>query len=95
MQKSIKCKVINKEQLIQANRLAIKSKFVRFFLNGDLKDVYNIEGDTVFPIHYSVKRQPDCYRVLFEYVNGELYQLDIGDDIYNSLEEREISFLSQ
>jgi len=49
----------------------------------------------VFPIHYSVKRQPECYRVLFEYFNGELYQIDMEDSIYNALEEKEIIFFTQ
>ena len=89
----IKCKVINHAQLRKANRYAIDNKFKRYL--EDINDLKNIPEDTVFPIHYSVKRQPKCYRVLFEYFNGELYQLDMEDSIYNALEEKEIAFITQ
>lgn len=89
----IKCKVINHAQLRKANGFAIVNKFTRYL--DDISDLENIPKDTIFPIHYSVKRQPQCYRVLFEYYNGELYQLDMGDKIYNALEEKEIAFITQ
>ena len=89
----IKCKVINHAQLRKANRYAIDNKF-KIYLE-DIDDLKRIPKDTVFPIHYSVKRQPQFYRVLFEYFNGELYQLDMGDKIYNALDEKEIAFIAQ
>jgi hypothetical protein len=36
---------------------------------------------------FSIKMRKNRWRVLFEHENGELYQLDVIDRIYDSLKE--------
>lgn len=81
--------VMTKAQLLQANKVAKENKWLRRFEELELdEEARKYEPEQEWPILFSIKKRPDCWRVLFEHDNGELYQLDVEDGIYNKLEIR-------
>jgi len=78
--------VMSKAQLIQANEVAKKNNWPRRFETLELKnEVEKFEEEQEWPILFHVKKRPECWRVLIEHDNGELYQLDVEDSIFNKL----------
>jgi len=78
--------VMSKDQLLQANKIAKENKWPRRFEELELdEEARKYEPEQEWPILFSIKKRPDCWRVLFEHDNGELYQLDVEDSIFNSL----------
>ena len=78
--------VMTKAQLLQANKVAKENKWLRRFEELELdEESRKYEPEQEWPILFSIKKRPDCWRVLFEHDNGELYQLDVEDGIYNKL----------
>jgi len=78
--------VMSKEQLLQANEVAKKNNWPRRFEELELdEEARKYEQEQEWPILFYVKKRPECWRVLFEHDNGELYQLDVEDSIFNSL----------
>ena len=78
--------VMTKAQLLQANKVAKENKWPRRFEELELdEEARKYEPEQEWPILFSIKKRPDCWRVLFEHDNGELYQLDVEDGIYNNL----------
>ena len=78
--------VMNKAQLLEANKVAKENNWPRRFEKLELSDELNkFHPQQEWPILFSIKKRPECWRVLFEHYNGELYQLDVKDDIYNNL----------
>ena len=53
-----------------------------------IKEAKKYEKQQEWPILFHIKKRPECWRVLFEHDNGELYQLDVEDSIFNSLKLR-------
>ena len=49
------------------------------------EDITKFDKRQEWPIHFSIKMREDCWRILFEHANGELYQLDIPNSIYKEL----------
>jgi len=84
----MKYKVINKEQLTEANHIARTLGWPRHFTTEDFSHVDGFDKRQEWPILFSVKKRPDCWRILFEHENGELYQLDVIDRIYENLAEK-------
>jgi len=81
--------VMSKDQLLQANKIAKENKWPRRFEELELdEEARKYEPEQEWPILFSIKKRPDCWRVLFEHDNGELYQLDVEDGIYNNLKLR-------
>lgn len=77
---------MSKAQLIQANEVAKKNNWSRRFETLELEnETQKFEDEQEWPILFYVKKRPECWRVLFEHDNGELYQLDVEDSIFNSL----------
>jgi len=87
-------KVINKEQLIEANNIARHLDWPRHFTTEDFSHVDGFDKRQEWPILFSVKKRPDCWRILFEHENGELYQLDVIDRIYEDLAEKDQEIVS-
>jgi|TARA_R100000152_G_C6707947_1_gene136126 hypothetical protein len=78
--------VMSKAQLLEANKVAKENKWPRRFEKLELTDELNkFHPQQEWPILFHVKKRPECWRVLFEHDNGELYQLDVEDSIFNSL----------
>ena len=78
--------VMSKDQLLQANKVAKENKWPRRFEELELdEEARKYEPEQEWPILFHIKKRPDCWRVLFEHDNGELYQLDVEDSIFNSL----------
>jgi hypothetical protein len=78
--------VMTKAQLLQANKVAKENKWLRRFEELELdEEARKYEPEQEWPILFSIKKRPGCWRVLFEHDNGELYQLDVEDGIYNKL----------
>ena len=78
--------VMSKEQLLQANEVAKKNNWPRHLeTTEDEKEIKKYDKQQEWPILFYVKKRPECWRVLFEHDNGELYQLDVEDSIFNSL----------
>ena len=78
--------VMTKDQLLQANKVAKENKWPRRFEELELdEEARKYEPEQEWPILFHIKKRPDCWRVLFEHDNGELYQLDVEDSIFNSL----------
>ena len=80
-------KVISKEQLIEANNIARHLNWPRHFKSDDFSDIDRFEKKQEWPILFSIKMREGRWRVLFEHENGELYQLDVIDRIYDNLKE--------
>ena len=81
--------VMSKDQLLQANKIAKENKWPRRFEELELdEEARKYEPEQEWPILFSIKKRPDCWRVLLEHDNGELYQLDVEDGIYNNLKLR-------
>ena len=81
--------VMTKAQLLQANKVAKENKWPRRFEELELdEEARKYEPEQEWPILFHVKKRPECWRVLFEHDNGELYQLDVEDSIFNSLRIR-------
>lgn len=80
-------KIIKRDELIKANEIAIKNNWPRHFKEHNF-DEYDQE--TNWPIVFYARIYKDRTRVLFEHDNGELYQLDIDNNIYDTLSEKEI-----
>ena len=81
--------VMTKDQLLQANKVAKQNKWPRRFEELELdEEARKYEPEQEWPILFHVKKRPECWRVLFEHDNGELYQLDVEDSIFNSLKLR-------
>ena len=81
--------VMSKAQLIQANEVAKKNNLPRRFETLELEnEVEKFEDEQEWPILFHVKKRPECWRVLIEHDNGELYQLDVEDSIFNKLKLR-------
>jgi len=81
--------VMTKDQLLQANKVAKENKWPRRFEELELdEEARKYEPEQEWPILFHIKKRPDCWRVLFEHDNGELYQLDVEDSIFNSLRLR-------
>ena len=77
---------IGKADLIYSNEIAKKNNWPRHLTQLDIEDeVKPMEEEQTWPIHYSIKMRPERWRILFEHCNGELYQLDIPDEVYNRL----------
>jgi len=77
---------MSKAQLLQANEVAKKNNWPRRFEELELdEESRKYEQEQEWPILFYVKKRPECWRVLFEHDNGELYQLDVEDSIFNSL----------
>jgi hypothetical protein len=77
---------MTKAQLLQANKVAKENKWLRRFEELELdEEARKYEPEQEWPILFSIKKRPGCWRVLFEHDNGELYQLDVEDGIYNKL----------
>jgi hypothetical protein len=80
---------MTKDQLLQANKVAKENKWPRRFEELELdEEARKYEPEQEWPILFHIKKRPDCWRVLFEHDNGELYQLDVEDSIFNSLRLR-------
>ena len=78
--------VMTKAQLLQANKVAKENKWPRRFEKFELdEEARKYEPEQEWPKLFHIKKRPDCWRVLFEHDNGELYQLDVEDSIFNSL----------
>lgn len=81
--------VMSKAQLIEANEVAKKNNWPRRFETLELEnEVEKFEEEQEWPILFHVKKRPECWRVLIEHDNGELYQLDVEDSIFNKLKLR-------
>ena len=78
-------KVINKEQLIEANNIAKQLNWPRHFKSDDFSDIDRFEKKQEWPILFSIKMRKNRWRVLFEHENGELYQLDIPLTVFDKL----------
>ena len=83
----VKFKVIKKEQLIRANQIAHIKNWPRRFDDIDMKEIDDYHEEQTWPILFHCKKHPDRERVLFEHDNGELYQLDVDDEIFKELSE--------
>lgn len=78
--------VMTRQQLVKANQVAIENNWPRRFEKLELdEEARKYDPRQEWPILFHVKKRPECYRVLFEHDNGELYQLDVEDSIFNSL----------
>ena len=78
--------VMNKAQLLEANKFAKENNWPRRFEKLELtEELGKYHPQQEWPILFSVKKRPECWRVLFEHDNGELYQLAVKDEIYNNL----------
>tara|TARA_Y100000310_G_scaffold110569_1_gene108940 strand:+ start:21628 stop:21915 length:288 start_codon:yes stop_codon:yes gene_type:complete len=77
--------VINQCDLIYSNTISRTKNWPRHFKEHDFKDIKKFDKKQEWPIHFSIKMREDCMRILFEHANGELYQLDIPDIIYEKL----------
>lgn len=80
-------KILKRDEIIKANEIAIKNDWKHHFKEHNF-DEYDQE--TNWPIVFYAKIHKDRTRVLFEHDNGELYQLDVENNLYNSLSEKEI-----
>ena len=81
--------VMTKAQLLEANKVAKENKWPRRFEQLELdEEARKYEPEQEWPILFQIKKRPECWRVLFEHDNGELYQLDVEDSIFNSLKLR-------
>jgi len=81
--------VMTKAQLLEANKVAKKNNWPRRFEELELdEEARKYESEQEWPILFQIKKRPECWRVLFEHDNGELYQLDVEDSIFNSLKLR-------
>jgi hypothetical protein len=83
----MKVRVIKRDQLIEANEIALKNNWPRHFKEHNF-DEFHEEQD--WPILFYAQIRKDRTRVLFEHDNGELYQLDMDNNIFSNLSEREI-----
>jgi len=77
--------VINQGDLIYSNTISRTKNWPRHFKEHDFEDIKKFDKKQEWPIHFSIKMREDCWRILFEHANGELYQLDIPDIIYEKL----------
>jgi hypothetical protein len=78
-------KVIKRDQLIYSNAIARTNKWPRHFKKHEFEDVTKFDKEQEWPIHFDIQIRQDCRRILFEHANGELYQLDIPNSVYNEL----------
>ena len=77
--------VIKRSDLIFSNSIARTKNWPRHFKEHDFEDIPKFDKRQEWPIHFSIKMREDYWRILFEHANGELYQLDIPNSIYNEL----------
>jgi len=77
--------VINQCDLIYSNTISRTKNWPRHFKEHDFEDIKKFDKKQEWPIHFSIKMREDCWRILFEHANGELYQLDIPNIIYEKL----------
>ena len=77
--------VIKRSDLIYSNIIARTKNWPRHFKSHDFEDITVFCKRQEWPIHFSIKMREDCWRILFEHANGELYQLDIPNSIYKQL----------
>lgn len=83
----MKVRVIKRDELIKANEIALKNNWPRHFKEHNF-DEFDKEQD--WPILFYAQIRKDRTRVLFEHDNGELYQLDVDNNIFRNLNEKEI-----
>ncbi len=77
--------LIKRSDLIYSNTISRAKNWPRHFKEHDFEDIKKFDKRQEWPIHFSIKMRKDCWRILFEHANGELYQLDIPDIIYEKL----------
>jgi len=77
--------VITRNDLIYSNAISRTNNWPRHFKEHDFEDIKKFDKRQEWPIHFSIKMRKDCWRILFEHANGELYQLDIPNSVYNKL----------
>ena len=77
--------IIKRGDLIYSNTIARANNWPRHFKEHDFEDIKKFDKRQEWPIHFSIKMRPHCWRILFEHENGELYQLDIPNTIYEKL----------
>jgi len=77
--------VITRSDLIYSNKISRANNWPRHFKSHDFEDITKFDKRQEWPIHFSIKMRPHCWRILFEHANGELYQLDIPNTIYEKL----------
>ena len=77
--------VIKRSELLSSNTIARTKNWPRHFKEHDFEDITKFDKRQEWPIHFSIKMREDCWRILFEHANGELYQLDIPNIIYEKL----------
>ena len=77
--------VITRSDLIYSNTISRAHNWPRHFKEHDFEDIKKFDKRQEWPIHFSIKMREDCWRILFEHANGELYQLDIPNSVYNKL----------
>jgi len=77
--------VITRSDLIYSNTISRANNWPRHFKDHDFEDIKKFDKRQEWPIHFSIKMRPHCWRILFEHANGELYQLDIPNTIYEKL----------
>ncbi len=77
--------LIKRSDLIYSNTISRAKNWPRHFKEHDFEDIQKFDKRQEWPIHFSIKMREDCMRILFEHANGELYQLDIPNSIYEKL----------
>ena len=77
--------LIKRSDLIYSNTISRAKNWPRHFKEHDFEDIQKFDKRQEWPIHFSIKMREDCMRILFEHANGELYQLDIPNTIYEKL----------
>ena len=77
--------LIKRSDLIYSNTISRAKNWPRHFKEHDFEDIKKFDKRQEWPIHFSIKMRPHCWRILFEHANGELYQLDIPNTIYEKL----------
>tara|TARA_A100001518_G_C1218700_1_gene62139 strand:+ start:350 stop:634 length:285 start_codon:yes stop_codon:yes gene_type:complete len=76
---------ITRDQLIYSNAMARAFNWPRHFKEHEFEDVKKYDRDQEWPILFSIRLRVDCWRILFQHDNNELYQLDIPISVYQKL----------
>lgn len=76
---------ITRDQLIYSNAMARAFNWPRHFKEHEFEDVKKYDRDQEWPILFSIRLRVDCWRILFQHDNNELYQLDIPISVYEKL----------
>ena len=77
--------MITRDQLIYSNARARAFNWPRHFKEHEFEDVKKYDRDQEWPILFSIRLRVDCWRILFQHDNNELYQLDIPISVYEKL----------